>query len=153
MLHYKRLVCPSKGVSACFMHQFYISIAVPHMLYRVDIFLAPLSHKGRGSTGIISKLARVQRLAAIHITGAMYTTATDTLDAHAGLLPFNLLIDKKCHDEATRLATLPDNHSLYLHTLDAVRTAMDTSKQSPLYRLLYNTFAICPEFYKNIQTV
>ena len=83
-----------KGVSAKYMRQFYTSVAIPQMLYGVDVFILPPSSGSRGKMGFITKLARIQRQAAIHITGALRTTATDTLDAHADLLPFELLIDK-----------------------------------------------------------
>ena len=49
---------------------------------------------------------------ALSITGAMPTTANDTLDAHANLLPFHLLISKIIHRGATRLACMPDVHPL-----------------------------------------
>ena len=39
-----------------------------------------------------AKIAKVQRMVVIHITGAMRTTARDILDAHADLLPVDLLI-------------------------------------------------------------
>ena len=150
---YRRLARPSKGVSSRYMRQFYTSVALPRMLYGVDIFLSPPSCKGKGSKGIIEKLARVQRQAAIHITGAMRTTATDTLDAYADLLPFSLLVDKKCHDEATRLATLADKHPLHRHTLAAAEATTRTPDRSPLHRLLNEAYAIFPSQFEDIKAV
>ena len=150
---YRRLARPSKGVSSRYMRQFYTSVALPKMLYGVDIFLSPPSCKGKGSKGIIEKLARVQRQAAIHITGTMRTTATDTLDAHADLLPFSLLVDKKCHDEATRLATLADKHPLHRHTLAAAEATTRTPDRSPLHRLLNEAYAIFPSQFEDIKAV
>ncbi|ETW79491.1 hypothetical protein HETIRDRAFT_428025 [Heterobasidion irregulare TC 32-1] len=123
------------------------------MLYGVDIFLSPPSREGKGSKGMIEKLARVQRQAAIHITGAMRTTATDILDAHADLLPFSLLVDKKCHDEATRLATLADEHPLYRHTIAAADATTHTPDRSPLHRLLNEAYAIFPSQFEDIKAV
>ena len=44
--------------------------------------------------GHICRLARVQRQALLVMTGALRTTATDTMEAHADLLPFDLLVDR-----------------------------------------------------------
>ena len=44
--------------------------------------------------GRISKLERVQRMAALHVTGVMHTTVTGMPDVHADFLPFPLLVDK-----------------------------------------------------------
>ena len=150
---FRRLARPSKGVSAKFMRQFYTSVAIPRMLYGVDVFMTPPSSEARGQTGIIAKLARVQRQAAIHITGAMRTTATDTLNAHADLMPFELLIDKKCHDEATRLATLPREHPLYQLTRTAARPVLRTPDRSPMHRLIHDAFSIQPDEYETIKTI
>jgi len=58
-----------KGVSAKHMRQFYISVAIPKMLYAADLFLIPGSEVGKGTKGFISKLVRIQRQATLHITG------------------------------------------------------------------------------------
>ncbi|KAF8803168.1 hypothetical protein BYT27DRAFT_7033472, partial [Phlegmacium glaucopus] len=39
--------------------------------------------------------------------GTLRTMPTDLLDAHAGLLPINLLLKKICHRALTRLCSLP----------------------------------------------
>jgi hypothetical protein len=39
----------------------------------------------------------VQRTAALYITGSMRTSPNDTLDAHANLLPFPLLVKEIIH--------------------------------------------------------
>lgn len=57
--HYRWLACPSKGISTRYMRQFYTSVVLPRMLYGVDIFLSPPSREGKGSKGMIEKLARV----------------------------------------------------------------------------------------------
>jgi hypothetical protein len=43
---------------------------------------------------VVKKLRTVQRRAALAITGALSTTPTDVLDAHANLLPIEHLISK-----------------------------------------------------------
>ncbi|KAG2747132.1 hypothetical protein P692DRAFT_20739651 [Suillus brevipes Sb2] len=60
-----------------------------------------------GSAGIAERLAKVQRISTLSITGAMKFTATDTLDAHANLLPTDILLQRVCHRAALRLSTLP----------------------------------------------
>ena len=57
--------------------------------------------------GHICRLARVQRQALLVMTGALRTTATDTMEAHADLLPFDLLVDRLCHRSAVRLSRPP----------------------------------------------
>jgi hypothetical protein len=110
---FRRVARPSKGLSTRHMRHFYLAVAVPRMLYAADVFLIPPRKSKRGTKGIVAQLAHVQRRAALHTTGAMRTTPTDLLDAHADLLPFELLVDKKCHTAALRLATLPASHPLH----------------------------------------
>jgi ribonuclease HI len=43
----------------------------------------------------------------------MKSTPTDLLDAHAGLLPVELMLLRICHRAAVRLCTLPDTHPLH----------------------------------------
>jgi hypothetical protein len=70
------------------------------MLYAADIFLTvqwktrTRTKEERSSLAIVNKLTAIQKQAAIMITGAMRTTATDVLDTMANLLPLQLLIDK-----------------------------------------------------------
>ena len=89
------------------------------MLYATDVFLTPQTQvsrrwgNGRYTQAITKKLASIQRGAAILITGALRSTATDTVETLAGLLPFHLLIDKVRYSAAIWLATLPPLHPLH----------------------------------------
>jgi len=107
--------------------------------------------KSRGSVGAATKLARVQRMAAIHITGALRTTANDTLDAHADLLPLDLLIDKHCFREALRLATLPTTHPLQSHVKKAAKRK-PKKFPSPLH-VLFHAYPIDPPSVETIEAV
>jgi hypothetical protein len=71
--------------------------------------------KGRrkGSVNFIKKLTTVQRAGALAITGGFRTSPTDSLDAHAALLPMELRVQKVCHAAITRMATLPVEHPLH----------------------------------------
>ena len=125
------------------------------MLYAVDVFLMPLTRhsedvKAKGSVGHMRRLARVQRMASIHITRAMHSTATDILDAHADLLPFPLLVNQICLRSAIRLASLPDTYPLHKH----IRRARRYVKQhrAPIHELLH-AFGIKPDETETISVV
>jgi hypothetical protein len=106
-----------KGYLSC---QLYNEAAIPAMLYRASVWLTPINKssamgmKSRGSVGVVSKLSRVQRTAAIHITEALQTTANYMLNAHTDLLPMELLINKHCCREALHLTTIPPSY--FTHT-------------------------------------
>jgi ribonuclease HI len=99
----------------------------------------------------VNKLARIQRQAAIAITGAMHTTASDTLDAHANLHPFPLLVAKIVHRAAVRLACLPEDHPLAEKVLRSAKRYVKAHK-SPLHEMLH-AFDIQPEKMEKIRTV
>jgi len=89
------------------------------MLYATDLFLTLQSRKSQGMKGFINKLGRIHMLASLHITSAMKTAATDTIEACADLLPFHLLVEKLTHCAAMHLVTLPDSHPLVMHVQKA----------------------------------
>jgi len=91
---YCRLAKPSKDTSAKFMRHFYNLIAVPKMLYSADLFLIPETGRSKGMKGFITRLAKIQRQASLHITGAMRLAPTDAIDACMDILPFPLLVEK-----------------------------------------------------------
>jgi hypothetical protein len=120
VMQFCRLSKPSAGMPARFARQLFNGIAVPKMLYAADIFCTPIykawgTKQMKGLVGFATKMARVQRLAALHVTGAMHTTATDMLNTHADLIPFQLLLNKSCHQATVRLASLPASHPLHPH--------------------------------------
>lgn len=115
VLMFKRLAQPSKGISQKLMRKLYLSVAVPKMTYALDVWYDPphlkeTASKRTGSVRALKELAKVQRIAALAITGALRTTPNDLLDAHAGLLPLELMLEKTCHRNITRLCTLPKSH-------------------------------------------
>lgn len=101
------------------MRKLYKGAVIPKMLYAADIWCTDLISKGRGkhggtgARGFASQMARVQRMAAILIKGAMRSTASDLLDAHANIPPFQQTLRSHCHRAALRLATLPKDHPLH----------------------------------------
>ena len=104
------------------IRQLYLAVAIPRILYATDVSLVSGGSKNKvGSAAVIAKLTSIQRRAALAITGAMRTTATDVLDAHANLLPMRLLIEKVQYRAALRMATLLSSHPLYQHIRTAVK--------------------------------
>jgi len=148
VMQYCRLAKPSRGVSAKYMRRYYISVAVPKMLYTADLFLVPESGSGKGMRGFIGKLGRVQRQAGLHVTGAMRSAPTDIVDAYADLLPFHLLIEKTVHCAATRLATLPSSHPLAKHASKAAARYVKKHR-APIHEMLH-AFNIRPEAYETV---
>ena len=135
-----RLARARNGLAPAVLRRLYLTVAVPGMLYAADTFLTPvrkLAGKARrhGSVGHLRRLARVQRQALIAITEALRSTATDVMEAHANLLPFELLVDRLCHRAAVRLCTLPNSHPLAPHVRKAGKRLVKTHRSS-LHELL-----------------
>ena len=70
----------------------YEGVAIPKMMYAIDVWGTTMLGKGKGkhsegwgARGFAKKMESVQRMAALHITGGMKSTATDLLFAHADL--------------------------------------------------------------------
>ena len=98
--------------------QLYTSVALPKMLYALDLWFKPIytgdtDHVNRGSLGTAKQLGRVQCLAAISITGAFRTTATDATEAHPKLIPIGQRAQTLCHRAALRLVVHPPTHPLH----------------------------------------
>lgn len=90
-------------------------------------------------------------MAALHITGGMRTSPTDLLNAHADLLPMDLLINKWCHREALRLASLPQSHPIHRAVLNASKR-LPKQIPSPMHNIL-NAYHIHPQNMEKIQAV
>jgi hypothetical protein len=113
-----RLTRPSWGLTPSGARKLYVSIALLHIMYGIDIWCTPLHRRNdrgssKGSVSFIKKLSLVQRAGALVITGGFRTTPTDSLDVHAALLPINLRVEKACHNAYTRMAALPPSHPLH----------------------------------------
>src|SRR6516164_3828452 len=76
VIQFRWLVRMSRGAAASCIHQLYLSIAIPRMLYGADVFLTPQKNLKKKATeyksnqAAINKLVTVQRQAVIMITGA-----------------------------------------------------------------------------------
>jgi hypothetical protein len=145
-----RMIRPTKGIKSRLMKRLYEGVVIPKMLYVADIWCAGLVSRGaskklnsRGVRGFTSQMARVQRMATLLITGGMRSSATDILDAHANILPFQQALHKICFKSMLRMTTLLDSHPLS-HDIKATyeyRAACNFCKPkchpSPLHKLLY----------------
>ena len=114
----KRLTRPTWGLTPKGARKLYVSVALPRILYGIDVWCTPIhgrnaSGRRKGSVTAIKKLLSVQRAGTLAITGGFRTSPSDALDAHAALLPIELKVEKVCHDAITRIATLPQAHPLH----------------------------------------
>ena len=152
----RRLARPSWGLTPKAAKKLFVSVALPRILYGIDIWCTPLhgsNAKGgkKGSVNFVKKLITVQRAGSLAITGGFRTSPTDSLDAHAALLPMELRVEKACHNAITRIAALPREHPL--HAL-VKRSAKGRVKrhQSPLHKLT-SIFGIDPSAVEKIPPV
>ena len=153
VLLFRRLTRVSTGTSANLMRRLYLGVAIPKMTYGADVWYTPprlnIGKKRRqGSMTTLHELEKVQQIASLAINGAMRSTASDTLDAHANLLPMDLLLEKICFRGLMRACTLPDTHPLH----DRIRDYSNNparAQPTPLQNLL-KIFNIAPEFIETI---
>jgi len=112
----RRLARPTWGLTPGNARWLYISVAIPRILYVIDVWCVPPYTNGkcqRGTVKVIRKIMTIQRAGALAITGSLCTSATDALNAVAYLLPALLLADKACHRVALHLTMLPKEHPLH----------------------------------------
>lgn len=152
-LLFRRLAKPSTGVHTLFMRQLYTTVAIPKIMYAVDVWFIPLQwkegqQKTSGSVGLVHKLTSIQHIATLAITGAMHTTASDTLEAHADICPIELLLLDACNHAAYRLASLPQMHPLSRPVKVCARRLVKRHP-SPLHILLH-TLGIHPEKFETV---
>ena len=115
---FHRLTRTNLGIRPRLMHLLYISVAVPKMTYVLDIWFVPPHKKegnqnNSGSVRVQKSMGKIQRIATRAITGGLWTSPNDLLDAHAGVLPVNLMLKCICHAATVRTATLPYSHPLW----------------------------------------
>ena len=113
----RRAARPSWGLTPKAARKLYIGVAIPRILYGVDVWCVPIHEtedgaKRKGSVHAVKKLTTAQRAGTIAITGGFRTSPTDALDAYASILPMHLKIGKALFRAAVRFAALPDSHPL-----------------------------------------
>jgi ribonuclease HI len=122
------------------MRQLYVSVIMPKILYAADVWVTPLekapnAKRTTGSVATIKRLGSVQRIATLAITGALRSTATNVLEAHANILPMHLSIQRACFLATLRYATLDEPHPL-ARTTQKITTVNQKGNRSPLHQLL-----------------
>jgi hypothetical protein len=90
---------PSWGLTPKHARRLYISVAIPRILYAVDVWGIQLKRNtGPQTIGKVSecnnKMTSIQRAGTLAITGGLQTSPTDTLDAHVFTLPLHLETEK-----------------------------------------------------------
>ena len=116
-LQLHRLTTASKGLPLTLMWQLYTSVAIPKLLYAIDVWFTPLYTTNndeicQGSITAMKKLNEVQHIALLSMTRALWTTATDVLKAHTNLLPLDLWIQNLCHQATICLSSHPTSHPI-----------------------------------------
>jgi hypothetical protein len=114
----KHLSSSSMGIPMSLMRQLYTAVAVPKMLYTIDVWFRPIYTSSTdimqpGSKGAARKLESVQRIALLSITGAMHTSPTDLLEILSNIWPISHHIQNLCQQAAIRLSARPTSHPLY----------------------------------------
>ena len=114
----RRLAHHATGISPRQMRQLYQVVVVPSFSYAANIWFSPIERPtgckmAWGSVGVACRLTSVQQIATMAITGALRTSATDVLEAHADLWPIEILLHRICHRVALWLAALLETHPLY----------------------------------------
>ncbi|CAA7270783.1 unnamed protein product [Cyclocybe aegerita] len=89
-------------------HLLYRSCVVPIATYGYCLWY----FDGACNKGTMNQLKRMQRKAALWITGAFHTSPTGGLEALAGLIPFHLMLKKLATRTVYCIATLSDTHPL-----------------------------------------
>jgi len=114
----RRLTRPIWEITPKFTKQLFTSVALPRVLYAVDLWCTPVNNKHDGpktvgSARAIKQFASIQRAGALAIMGGLCTSPTDALNANAFLLPTSLTIKKWCFRAMVRMATLPRDYPLH----------------------------------------
>lgn len=138
----RRLSATSWGIPLKLMRQLYQSVVVPKVMYAASVWLQPTytgdhSSKTRGSKGVAKRILTIQRTAALAATGALKTTPTDALLAHADILPAPLLIQHTLYRATLRLSSLPETHPLHSHVNRIARTNVKRHRAA-LHRLIHD---------------
>src|SRR6266481_3458489 len=135
------------------MRQLYQAVAVPSYTYAADIWFNPVirnagDKKAKGSVDMACKLTSVQCIATTAITGALHTSATDTMELHANLFLVELLMQRVCHRATLQLATLPETHPLY--KLVRASAHRDVRRHRSMLHQLLHAFGMWPDVYETV---
>ena len=141
------------------MRHLYQAVALPKISYGSNVWYSPPvklygSKCSMGLVKVLCQLEKTQHIATLAINSALYSTANDVLNAHANILPMELLLLKTCHRVLIQTHTLSDTHPLH----DIIRTYHSHhahKHRTPLHKLLayfplivpHHTETILPPFF------
>ena len=153
---FRRMAKIAKGMKGEFMRAVLYGVALPSMLYAADVWCVPPVRRAngrqtRGTRGFIGRMERVQRQAVLQITGALRTTSTDLLLAHADIAPIESHIRKVCYSAALRIATLPQTNPIGKAARRAARHHVKRLP-SPLHNIMA-MLQVHPDEIEKIQPV
>jgi len=103
------------GVKPRLIHWLFLAVAVTCSMYAANIWFTPVCRhpddtQATGSVRITRRLTSVQRITTLAITGAICSTASDVMEAHANLAVIELLLHKVCHQVVLRFTLLLEMH-------------------------------------------
>ena len=135
----RRLTRPSWGITPKYAKRLFISVALPRVLYAVDVWCSPSDSAQKGPMAVSSvktsnQITSVQRAGTLAITGGLRTSPMDALDACAFLLLAPLLMAKWCQRVYIRMATLPPEHPLF-KPINWKRTRKTKRHRGPMQNL------------------
>lgn len=147
-----QLTRPTFGMPHKYIRQLYTVVVAPKMEYGLQVWYEPIREipdckRLKGSVSVANQLSKVQRLAAILTTGALRSTAADTLDYHAFLPPTHIRLNTSVFNAAARLASLPASHPLYRPVLRCMRR-YPHYHHSPLHKM-FQAFPMI----RNVETI
>jgi len=130
---------PTWDITPKYVKCLYTSVALPRVLYMVDVWCTPVNVEFPGPKKIRSakatkKITSTQRAGALAISGGLQTSPTDALNASTFLLPAQLMIKKWCIRAYVRMATPPTEHPLF-KVVNWKRTHMTKRHCGPLNTL------------------
>lgn len=107
--------------------------------------------KNTGSVKALRELGKLQRMVTTTINGTLRTSPTDLLDAHAGLLPMDLLLKKICFRSKIQVCTTPLTNPV---SCQAVKyyTKPARSHSTNIQKLI-ELFVINPTTFKTVPAV
>ena len=151
----RRLTWPTWGITPKCAKQLYTSVALPRILYAVDIWCTPSSckhpgPKALGSAKVTKQIVLVQRAGTLAITGGLRSSPTDALNASTHLMPMPSTISKWCHRAYTRMVMFPKEHPLFKPVNWKV-TSSTKRHRGPIHNLA-RTYGIKTRAVKKIPT-
>jgi ribonuclease HI len=97
------------GTSLLGLRRIYQACVIPQMLYGSSIWYNPHDPTMRApkKKAIVKQFAKIQKRAAIIISGAFRATAAEALDIELHLLPMRMQLEARAEEAALRIATGP----------------------------------------------